>query len=77
VKNESTMVVELPPDQEIECIRESRDPVEPALIRREVRYKDGMVATFIQDFQNTVFSINIRARRKPFWISSNRVLRAG
>lgn len=76
MKNESNMVLELPPDQEIECIRESRDPVEPMLIRREVRYKDGLVATFLQDFQNTVFSINIRAQQKPFWISSNRVLRA-
>lgn len=70
------MVLELPPDQEIECIRESRDPQDSSLIRREVRYKDGMIATFLQDFQNTVFSINIQAQQKPFWMSSNRVLRA-
>ena len=77
MKNERNMVMELPPDQEIECVTESRDPLEPLLIRKEIRYKDGLVATFLQDFHNTVFSVSIRARQKPFWISSNRVLRAG
>lgn len=76
MNNFSNMVLELPPEQEIESVRESRDPGEPSLIRRVVRYKDGLVATFTQDFQNSVFNINIQAQQKPFWMSSNRVLRA-
>lgn len=77
MKNEKNMLMELPPDQDIECVTEVRDPMEPSLIRKEIRYKDGLVATLLQDFHNTVFSVSIRAQQKPFWLSSNRVLRAG
>lgn len=68
------IVVELPEEQEIESVEETRLPASPGIIQKTIRYKNGMIATLLKDFNEAVFSVQLRAA-DPFCISRNQLLR--
>jgi len=69
-----TVVMELPSDQEIEAVEEARTSANPALIKKTIRYRNGLVATLYQDFQQSVFSIQLEST-DPFCLSRNQILK--
>ena len=68
-------LLELPDDKEVESVEEMRMPDNSGLIRKTVRYRNGMTAIIYQDFQESVFSIHINSGEAPFWISRNQVFK--
>jgi hypothetical protein len=68
------IILELPGEKEIETVEEMSMPSNPGLIRKTIRYKNGVTAVLFQDFQESVFSIQLKSD-DPFWISQNRVLK--
>ena len=69
----STVVMELPADQEIEAVEESRT-ANPSLIKKTIRYRNGLVATLYQDFHESVFSVQLESVN-PLWVSRNQILK--
>ena len=69
-----TVVMELPSDQEIEAVEEARTTANPSLIKKTIRYRNGLVATLYQDFQQSVFSVQLEST-DPFCLSRNQILK--
>ncbi len=70
----SQVILELPEEKDIETVEEMSMPSNPGLIRKTIRYRNGVTAVLFQDFQESVFSIQLKSD-DPFWISQNRVLK--
>jgi hypothetical protein len=68
------VILELPGEKDIETVEEMSMPSNPGLIRKTIRYRNGVTAVLFQDFQESVFSIQLKSD-DPFWISQNRVLK--
>jgi hypothetical protein len=69
------VLLELPEEGEIETVEEARVEGTPGLIKKTIRYRNGVVATLYQDFREAVFSVTLKAA-DPFWMSQNQVLKA-
>jgi len=70
------VVLELPEDQEIETVEESRIASSPGMIQKTIRYKNGMIATLLKDFHESVFSVSLTAQ-DPFCMNRNHLLKVG
>jgi hypothetical protein len=72
---ETEIVLNLPKEEDIQSTAEIRLPANPGLIRKTIRYKDGLEVILFQDFHEFVFSLSLRFSRTPFQLKSNRILR--
>lgn len=72
----SQIVLELPEEREIESVEESRLASSPGIIQKTIRYRNGMIATLLKDFHESVFSIQLTAG-DPFCMSRNQLLKVG
>jgi hypothetical protein len=68
------VIFELPEEQEIESVEESRVSSSPGYIQKTIRYKNGMTATLLKDFHESVYSIQLSAG-EAFCMNRNQVLR--
>ncbi len=68
------VILELPEDQEIESIEESRVSSSQGIIQKTIRYRNGMTATLLKDFNESVYSIQLSAG-DAFCMSRNQILR--
>jgi hypothetical protein len=72
----TTVVMELPSDQDIEAVEESRMTANPAVIKKTIRYRNGIIATLYQDFHESVYSLQVESS-EPLWVSRNQILKVG
>jgi len=72
----TTVVMELPSDQEIEAVEESRMSANPVVIKKTIRYRNGIIATLYQDFHESVYSLQLESNQ-PLWVSRNQILKVG
>jgi hypothetical protein len=75
LKRLASFAFKLPTEDQIEVMQEVRTLAHPGLIKKTIRYKNGIVAVLFQDFQNHVFSIHLRSDRLPFLITANGILK--
>jgi len=76
MKNEEAdILLNLPDEEDIQSTAEVRVSAAPGLIRKTIRYKDGMELILFQDFQEFVFSFSLRFSRIPFRLRKNRIFR--
>jgi hypothetical protein len=68
------VILELPGEMEIETVEEMSMPSNPGLIRKTIRYRNGVTAVLFKDFQESIFSIQLKSE-DPFWLSQNRVMK--
>jgi hypothetical protein len=68
--------MELPSDQEIEAVEESRMSANPVVIKKTIRYRNGIIATLYQDFHESVYSLQLESN-EPLWVSRNQILKVG
>jgi len=68
------MVLSLPGEEEILSKAEKRFTGFPGLVKKTIRYRNGMVLTLIEDFSESIFSISLDFSFAPFRISQNRIL---
>jgi len=68
------MVLSLPGEEEILSKAEKRFTGFPGLVRKTIRYRNGMVLTLIEDFSEFIFSISLDFSLAPFRISQNKIL---
>jgi hypothetical protein len=67
--------MELPEDQEIECCAEEQSDITPGLIKKTIRYRNGLTAVLFQDFTDSIFSIQLISNQAPFWLRRNQVFK--
>lgn len=67
------MILKLPEEEEIESTAELRVSSEPNIIRKTIRYKNGMVVELLQDFEETIFRVSFSAINSPLRIMKNQV----
>jgi len=72
---EAEILLNLPDEEDIQSTAEVRVSAAPGLIRKTIRYKDGMELILLQDFQELVFSLSLRFSRAPFQLKRNRIFR--
>jgi hypothetical protein len=68
------VIFELPEEKEIESVEESRVATSPGMIQKTIRYKNGMIATLVKDFHESIYSIQLSAS-EAFCMNRNQVLR--
>ena len=68
------LALTLPGEEEILSKAEKRFVNFPGLVRKTVRYRDGMVLTLIEDFSESIFSISVDFSFAPIRISQNTIL---
>ncbi len=66
------LVINLP-DEEIQTTEERL--VSPGLIRKEVRYRNGMWMVLYQDFKDFVFSLSLNSEGSSFHVIRNPLFR--
>ena len=71
----SQIILYLPDENEIVSSAERRDPLYPHLIRKRIRYRNGVIVVFYQDLIGNIFDIAINSSDCPFWSLNNRVFR--
>ena len=71
IQNE--VILHLPDEEQIATASELRDPLYPHLIRKTIRYKNGLVVVLYQDLGGTIFDIYINSADTPFGILNNSV----
>lgn len=69
------VLLDLPSDKDIESSAEIRVKENPGLVKKTIRYRNGIVATILKDFHDTVFSVSLDTTNAPFWLRRNQVLR--
>lgn len=72
-----TAILALPEDGEIESTEEIRVFHSAKITKKTIRYKNGIVAVLLKDFNNNVFRIELRSPRTPFWMSRNHLFLVG
>ena len=72
---EDKIILMLPCDDDIAMVEEVRLPSSPGLMKRTIRYKNGLVAELIKDFDNVVFFVRLHADLQPFLINNNQILK--
>jgi len=75
LKSLPSVLFRLPGEDEIEVTEEVRTAGDPGLVKKTIRYKNGLVAVLFQDFQNHVFSVQLRSDRFPFIFAANQILK--
>lgn len=73
MNTKSQVMLELPGDQEIECCAEEQSDMAPGLIKKTIRYRNGLTAVLFQDFTDSIFSIQLIASQSPFWLRRNQL----
>jgi hypothetical protein len=70
-----TFVLELPSENEIECIEEIMVPQATGVIKRTIHYKNGLVAVLHTDFRDSIFSIYLKSENDStyFWKRQNQI----
>jgi hypothetical protein len=59
------LVVNLPEEKEIESTAEFRVSSESNIIRKTIRYKNGLVVELLQDFDETIFHVSFSTNQYP------------
>jgi len=67
-------ILKLPDEAEIESSIEWQVQNIPAVVRKTIRYRSGIIVVLSQDFSGNVFQIVIRSESHPFRISNNEIL---
>jgi len=62
----SKILLSLPSRDEIQSTKESVVKGKPNLIRKVIRYKNGLKITLIQSFEENIFSLRINSQRVAF-----------
>jgi hypothetical protein len=69
------IIFELPNEKEIESCAEEQCGLTPGLIKKTIRYRNGLTAVLFQDFSDTVFSIQLISNDSPFSLTRNLLVR--
>ena len=73
--HDGKIILMLPCEDDIATIEEIRMPSSPGLVKRTIRYKNGLVAELVKDFENVVFYVRLHANCQPFLINDNQILK--
>jgi hypothetical protein len=68
------VVLRLPGREEIEVTEETCVNQYPGVIRKEVRYKNGIKVVFYQDLNDDIYRVSVDSS-PPLRMSKNRILR--
>lgn len=68
------LALTLPGEEEILSKAEKRFLNFPGLVRKTIRYRNGIVLTLIEDFSESIFSISLDFSVAPIRISQNGTL---
>jgi len=71
---ELKMALTLPDEGEILSKAEKRFLDCPGLVKKTIRYRNGLVLTLIEDFSEAIFSMSFDFSVTPFRISRNHIL---
>lgn len=64
----------LPPREEIQSTKESTVRGNPSLIKKVIRYRNGLKITLIQTLEDSIFSVRINSDHTSFRMIGNLVV---
>jgi hypothetical protein len=68
------VVFELPDEKEVRTRNETCQSTDPLVIKKTIHYKNGLIVVLYQDFQGSVFAVEIRSGACPFWIMGKQLI---
>ena len=70
----SRVLLELPSDDEMMLSEEIRTAGNDKLLKKTIRYQNGIVVVLILDFQNKVFSVLLKPTEVPFALRGKQIV---
>lgn len=64
--NTQNFLLNLPAENEVVLTHEERLTSDSSLLRRFIKYRNGIEIMLVEDFQGTVYSVSIKAKERSF-----------
>lgn len=64
--NTQEFLLSLPGDKDVVTMQEERLSSDSTLLRKVIKYRNGIEVMLVEDFQGTVYSVSIKAKERSF-----------